>query len=143
MAFICTCITSLDNYQNKSKQEQQDSDLMYWFIGLTYVLIIAQTMHFCLNTAILFTSQRELHNQMVWRILRAPMHFFDTNSIGTILTKFTKDIAGLEEFLPLYLFLLMRVFMFIVSSTIIILIAAPFVIFVMIIAIIGVYVTRK
>ena len=80
---------------------------------------------------------------MVWKILRAPMHFYDTNSIGTILTKFTKDIAGLEEFIPLTLFLLVKILVFMISSTIIILIAAPFVIVVLIIAIIGVYITRK
>ena len=95
----------MGNYLNKSKKEQQESDLIYWFIGLTYLLIIAQTAHFSLNTALLFTSQKELHNQMVWRILRAPMYFYDTNSIGTILTKFTKDIAGLEEFLPITIFI--------------------------------------
>ena len=80
---------------------------------------------------------------MVWKILRAPMHFYDTNSIGSILTKFTKDIAGLEEFIPIHSFIVVRTFIFIICSTIIILIAAPFVIVVITIAILGVYIVRK
>jgi ATP-binding cassette, subfamily C (CFTR/MRP), member 1 len=36
---------------------------------------------------------------MAWKLLRAPVIFFDSNPIGTILTRFSKDIA-VTDFMP-------------------------------------------
>ena len=33
---------------------------------------------------------------MVWKLLRAPVVFFDSNPIGTILTRFSKDISATD-----------------------------------------------
>ena len=127
----------------KDKDEQQDSNLIYWFIGLTTLMIILTSMHFAINTIAIFTASRKLHEKMVWSLLRAKMEFFDSNSIGSILTRFTKDISGLDDFLPLFTFVFWRLFILSICGLIMITIAAPFVIILVIIAAILIYATRR
>lgn len=46
------------------------------------------------------TSSTRLHNRMFVSITRAPMRFFNTNSAGRILNRFSKDIGTIDEMLP-------------------------------------------
>ena len=48
---------------------------------------------------------RQLHNQMLARVTRAPSSFFDSHPLGRILNRFSKDTAILDTQLP-YLYLL-------------------------------------
>ncbi|XP_051163981.1 ATP-binding cassette sub-family C member 4-like [Leptopilina boulardi] len=43
---------------------------------------------------------RNLHNSMFANLLHASMNFFDTNSSGRILNRFTKDVGTMDELLP-------------------------------------------
>ena len=55
---------------------------------------------------------------MSWRMLRAPIQFFDSNTIGSILTRFSKDMAVLDFMLPGVIEkLLINVFRFLASVT--------------------------
>eukprot|EP00058_Branchiostoma_floridae_P007841 XP_002593329.1 hypothetical protein BRAFLDRAFT_119583 [Branchiostoma floridae] len=46
-------------------------------------------------------SSKNLHNAMFNAIIRAPIRFFDTNPVGRVLNRFSKDIGQLDEMLPL------------------------------------------
>jgi len=50
------------------------------------------------NAAI--NSSKHLHNSMLSAVLRAPILFFDTNPIGRILNRFSRDIGIMDELLP-------------------------------------------
>ncbi|KAJ8031340.1 Multidrug resistance-associated protein 4 [Holothuria leucospilota] len=50
---------------------------------------------------ILVTASKNLHNQMFKAVIRTPMQFFDTNPIGRILNRFSKDIGFMDELLPI------------------------------------------
>ena len=41
-----------------------------------------------------------LHNKMVAAVLQAPVFFFDSNPIGRIMNRFSKDIGCMDEVLP-------------------------------------------
>ena len=41
-------------------------------------------------------AARKLHNKMVERVSRAPTSFFDSNPVGRILNRFSKDTAILD-----------------------------------------------
>ena len=62
----------------------------------------------------------KLHNKMLWKVLRAPSKFFDSNSTGSIINRFSKDIATMDHLLPkLYIY-----FSYTVNFTIFTLVAA-------------------
>jgi len=61
------------------------------------------------------SASRNIHARMIWKLLRAPVIFFDSYSIGTILTRFSKDITVTDFLLPMQLnFLLITTFKIIV-----------------------------
>ena len=41
-----------------------------------------------------------LHDKMAWAVLQAPVLFFDSNPVGRIMNRFSKDIGCLDEVLP-------------------------------------------
>lgn len=45
-------------------------------------------------------SSKNLHKTMLHRLMQAPMKFFNTNTCGRILNRFSKDIGSIDEILP-------------------------------------------
>ena len=42
----------------------------------------------------------KLHDKMVVAILQAPVHFFDSNPVGRIMNRFSKDVGCMDEVPP-------------------------------------------
>lgn len=61
------------------------------FLGITRLLWF---FRYCL------TASTKMHNEMLGKILHSPMLFFNTNPIGRILNRFSKDVGSLDESLP-------------------------------------------
>lgn len=49
-------------------------------------------------------ASRRLHDRLFRGIIHATMHFFNTNSSGRIINRFSKDISGIDSTLPLILY---------------------------------------
>lgn len=49
---------------------------------------------------IIIRSSSNIHREMARRIVRAKIIFFDSNPIGRILTRFSKDMAVLDLIVP-------------------------------------------
>ena len=67
------------------------------FISTLLFLMMLRSFTFyriCLRVSI------RLHDKMYWGITRATMYFFNTNSTGRILNRFSKDIGGIDTILP-------------------------------------------
>ena len=45
-------------------------------------------------------SSERLHDKMVFAVLHAPVFFFDSNPVGRILNRFSRDIGCMDEVLP-------------------------------------------
>lgn len=54
-------------------------------------------------------SSLNLHNEMIWKILRAPTLFFDTQPVGIVQTKFSTDMGIVDKYLPMALLDVMTV----------------------------------
>ncbi|CAF0879243.1 unnamed protein product [Adineta ricciae] len=71
----------------------------YFYILLTLslssvVLLFIRTMAYFVSCHI---TSRSLHNQMFNALLRAPVLFFDSNPIGRVVNRFSKDISSIDE----------------------------------------------
>ena len=62
-----------------------------------FLLSIARAAMF-LNA--LLNSSKHLHNSMLSAVLKAPVLFFDTNPVGRIINRFSRDIGIMDELLP-------------------------------------------
>lgn len=106
------------------------------FEGPTIVLIFSLlcglgALATLFRTALLLrTSTRvaeKVHNEMLDSILNAPIHFFETNSLGRILNRFSKDMRAVDQEIgPRFLDAISVVFV-LLSAFLVIEIANPFV----------------
>ncbi|XP_078376964.1 ATP-binding cassette sub-family C member 4-like [Oculina patagonica] len=64
-------------------------------LGSTLLLFFSAFLFFQAT----INSSRNLHSQMFESVLRAPVHFFDTNPSGRICNRFSKDIGLMDEML--------------------------------------------
>ncbi|KAJ8030792.1 hypothetical protein HOLleu_27302 [Holothuria leucospilota] len=95
------------------------------FIFLLLVISFIRTIwlfQICVN------SSKNLHNQMFAAIIRTHMQFFDTNPVGRILNRFSKDIGFMDESLPVAFSDFNQVFFQTLASLITIFIFNPIVI---------------
>lgn len=56
-------------------------------------------------------ASRTLHNAMFRGITRATMNFFNTNSSGRILNRFSKDMGQIDEILPAVMIDVIQIFL--------------------------------
>lgn len=82
--------------------EEQFSTYTYLYIcgGLTGALFIIALFRSMLFYKLAMLSSQKLHDNMFDRIVATSMRFFDTNSSGRILNRFSKDIGSVDELLP-------------------------------------------
>ncbi|KAG1681720.1 Multidrug resistance-associated protein 4 [Nymphon striatum] len=95
------CLTSTEHLELSSNfffQNNQNSLIILSIICLVSVLFSIPTIFFdimfCLSAA------RKLHDLMFNKLLHAPIKFFNSNPIGEILNRFTKDIGEIDEYIP-------------------------------------------
>jgi ATP-binding cassette subfamily C (CFTR/MRP) protein 4 len=74
-----------------------DVDHIGIYSGLVASLIVFATLRIFLFVLLMLNSSRVLHNRMFGKILRAPILFFDTNPIGRVLNRFSKDVGFLDD----------------------------------------------
>ena len=70
---------------------------IYWAFGLFLIL----SLLICGSIFAIYGTRaaKSLHEKASSRIVRAPMHFFDTTPLGRIINRFTKDQDGIDNIL--------------------------------------------
>ena len=90
----------LSSLTKKLPEEQKDST------NLTiYACLVSASLTFAFIRAygvflVCLRCSERLHDKMVLALLQAPVHFFDSNPVGRILNRFSKDVGCLDELLP-------------------------------------------
>ena len=76
------------------------------YLGIYGALGVLQSVFVLIGTMVFLVfsleASQQLHNSMVDRIMKAPMSFFDTNPLGRILNRFSKDIDVIDSTLPAF-----------------------------------------
>ena len=81
------------------KQQKSYSTLLVYGSIVTGSLFLTLISSFCFYLAALKASEN-LHDQMTKAVLKAPVLFFDTNPVGRILNRFSKDVGCMDDILP-------------------------------------------
>uniref|UniRef100_A0A2H8TSM5 Putative multidrug resistance-associated protein lethal(2)03659 n=1 Tax=Melanaphis sacchari TaxID=742174 RepID=A0A2H8TSM5_9HEMI len=107
-------LTSSDNNGTTSSTTSVISDKLLWwtisrqacvivFAVLTFTMIISTLVRSATFVSVCMGASMNLHNKMFNAITRATMYFFNTNSSGRILNRFSKDMGAIDEMLPVAL----------------------------------------
>ncbi|XP_063685261.1 ATP-binding cassette sub-family C member 4-like [Bolinopsis microptera] len=81
----------------EEERDQFDKSQYQTYVGLaigTAFLFIGRALVYL---SLIYRSGKKLHNDALFAILRSPMRFFDTNPIGMIINRFTKDTYFMDE----------------------------------------------
>ncbi|VVC26208.1 Hypothetical protein CINCED_3A017920 [Cinara cedri] len=70
------------------------------FAVLTFGVIVTTIIKATTFVSVCMRASVNLHNAMFTAITRATMYFFNTNSSGRILNRFSKDMGAIDEMLP-------------------------------------------
>lgn len=75
----------------------------------------------------LLTVSKRLHEQMLSSVLRAPMAVLNTMKTGRIMNRFTKDMATIDDMLPLVLFDLIQLTLIVLGAIFTVSIMRPYI----------------
>lgn len=73
---------------------------IYIYSGITAATIIVTLIRSFTFFTVCMRASTRLHNNMFNSITRATMRFFNTNTSGRILNRFSKDMGAIDELLP-------------------------------------------
>jgi ATP-binding cassette subfamily C (CFTR/MRP) protein 4 len=106
LAFRVILEEQISNYTATNSTISPESDIFHHKkIFYTYTCLTAAIILTHLGTAssiVLFARKAsiKLHEKMTASILSASMVFFDTNFVGNILNRFSKDLTTVDEMIP-------------------------------------------
>ncbi|GFS16331.1 multidrug resistance-associated protein 4 [Elysia marginata] len=98
---------NLSSEGNSTHNEIQEVDTylnLYVYIGIVVAMFITTISRGFVFFMLAVKAGETLHNLMFARILRASMAFFDTNPVGRVLNRFSKDTGQIDDHLPFVLF---------------------------------------
>ncbi|XP_025017234.1 multidrug resistance-associated protein 4-like isoform X3 [Tetranychus urticae] len=68
----------------------------YIYLGLMFSLLVAVIIRLGMNYRLCLKSSETLHNRIFARLLKARLAFFETNPVGRILNRFTRDMGIID-----------------------------------------------
>lgn len=96
--------SSSADFSFRPEEQQADLSEHYVSLGIYAAIVLCLVVTSMVRTVYFFVlcmrSSVNLHNAMFRRIIRAPCRFFDTNPVGRILNRFSKDMGSMDEQLP-------------------------------------------
>ena len=90
-------LLQLTSRSHDPHRQSQDLSIYGYLVGAAFLLLIIRSAT-VMNA--LITSSMSLHNLMLSAVIKAPVLFFDTNPVGRVLNRFSRDINIMEELLP-------------------------------------------
>ncbi|CAM9253787.1 unnamed protein product, partial [Hapterophycus canaliculatus] len=100
----------LAKWSRQTEEEQDKRRYLVVLVLLAVAAVVVSLFRTILTFFSLVKASHRLHDRMLKRIIRAPVLFFDSNPVGRILNRFTKDMHNMDDLLP------MTVYDFIVCS---------------------------
>ncbi|KAK4878922.1 hypothetical protein RN001_007068 [Aquatica leii] len=73
---------------------------VYIYSGITVAIVVLTVLRNNMSYIVCMRSSINLHDSMFDSVVRATLQFFNENSSGRILNRFTKDMGAVDELLP-------------------------------------------
>ncbi|XP_025192648.1 multidrug resistance-associated protein 4-like [Melanaphis sacchari] len=99
---------TITSYNTKTTSDQSTT-LLWWsisretcfivFIILIFLMVVGIIICLITSVSVCLKSSMILHNNMFSAIIRATIYFFNTNSSGRILNRFSKDMGAIDDIL--------------------------------------------
>ncbi|PFX18817.1 Multidrug resistance-associated protein 4 [Stylophora pistillata] len=133
----------LSSLTMKSQENQKDkANLIIFGFLVLGSFIFAAARAFCFLQASVRCSKR-LHDKMAVAILEAPVFFFDSNPVGRVLNRFSKDTGCMDEVLPKAFLFAIQLVLAMLASILVLTVTNPWLLLVAVpMAIAVVYISR-
>ncbi|XP_060519010.1 probable multidrug resistance-associated protein lethal(2)03659 isoform X2 [Cylas formicarius] len=99
---------------------------IYIYTGIIILLVIFTLVRSCVFFAVCMKASTNLHDNMFSSITRATMRFFNTNSGGRILNRFSKDMGAIDELLPSAMVDVLQIGLTLVGIIVVVAIVSPY-----------------
>ncbi|XP_045472555.1 ATP-binding cassette sub-family C member 4-like [Harmonia axyridis] len=99
---------------------------MYIYGSLIIAAIVVTIIRSIAYFAACMAASKNLHNKMFHCLLEAPMRFFDTNSAGRVLNRFSKDMGAIDEMLPKALVDVIQIMMVVCGILVMVTLSNPY-----------------
>jgi len=117
----------------------------YWNIYAT--LVFVSIFLACIRAVAAFraslVASEAMHNAMLRCVLRAPVLFFDSNPIGRILNRFTKDVHYTDDALPMSLYDFFQCCLMVIGAILVVCAGSPIIFIALIPLVIYFHLLRK
>lgn len=80
--------------------QKTQTDNLYIYAALVGGAFLLSVTRATMFYNALLNSSKNLHNSMMSALLKAPVLFFDTNPVGRMINRFSRDIGIMDELLP-------------------------------------------
>ena len=100
-----------------SDDQQRDLTTLGIYGSLVIGTLILSTIISFLFLSTLLRASEKLHDKMFTAIIKAPVFFFDTNPVGRILNRFSKDVGVMDDTLPPQFLLAVQLCLFSLGAT--------------------------
>ncbi|XP_078361814.1 ATP-binding cassette subfamily C member 4-like [Oculina patagonica] len=97
----------------------------------------------CVFLLISLRCSERLHDTMVMAVLQAPVLFFDSNPVGRIMNRFSKDVGCMDEMLPRMFLKAIQIDLLVLTSVLVPTVTNPWLLLVIVpITVVAVYISR-
>ena len=98
-------------------EEQRSQTTLATYSGIVCAALCLAMLRAFLFYQVSLSSSEQLHDRMTLAILKAPVLFFDTNPVGRILNRFSKDVGCMDEILPTFFLMFIQMGSFTIAAT--------------------------
>ncbi|KAM6436506.1 cystic fibrosis transmembrane conductance regulator isoform 1-T1 [Liasis olivaceus] len=126
---VSTKNRSSDGLENTAIIVTQTSSfyIFYIYVGVADTLLAMGIFRGIPLVHTLITISKTLHHKMLHAVLQAPMSSFNKLKAGGILNRFSKDIAILDDLLPLTIFDFIQLMLIVIGAIVVVSVIQPYI----------------
>jgi ATP-binding cassette subfamily C (CFTR/MRP) protein 4 len=91
---------SLANWVQLSPEDRNSDSAIGLYGGLVAAFVVMAVIRAFVFFHRVVKSSQTLHDQMFKTVIATSVRFFDTNPVGRILNRFSKDLGLIDDYLP-------------------------------------------